>query len=137
MDIIGNIKRKQIEANPEQFKANQGQDSNTSVIFPENVRRAHSRPADLKSILDYFGLFFSMLSDSYNRKYPVPKKTVIVGIFALLYLIDPIDIFPDFIPLLGFVDDIAALAFAASLIKEDLDKYRAWKLSTDSDFVDM
>jgi uncharacterized membrane protein YkvA (DUF1232 family) len=58
-----------------------------------------------------------------------------VGIFALLYLINPIDIFPDFIPLMGFIDDLAAFAFAASLIKDDLQKYRVWKMSSDSDFI--
>ena len=67
----------------------------------------------------------------YNGKYPVPKKTLIVGIFALLYLINPIDIVPDFIPLLGFADDLAALAFAASLIKGDLNRYRVWKNARD------
>jgi uncharacterized membrane protein YkvA (DUF1232 family) len=135
MDIIGNIKMKRNKANSEQFGANPSQDSDTSVIFPEKVRRARNHPADLRSIWDYLELLFSMLSDSYNRKYPVPKKTVIVGVFALLYLIDPIDIFPDFIPLMGFVDDIAALAFAASLIKDDLDKYKAWKMINDGDFT--
>jgi uncharacterized membrane protein YkvA (DUF1232 family) len=50
-----------------------------------------------------------------------------VGTFALLYLISPIDISPDIIPLIGFVDDVAILVFAASLIKDDLEKYRAWK----------
>jgi uncharacterized membrane protein YkvA (DUF1232 family) len=137
MDKLGNIKIKQIGANPAQFKANPSQDSDTSVIFPEKVRRVHRRPADLRNIWDYLKLLFSMLADSYNRKYPVPKKTVIVGIFALLYLINPIDIFPDFIPLMGFVDDLAALAFAASLIKDDLDKYRIWKTGIASDFISL
>jgi uncharacterized membrane protein YkvA (DUF1232 family) len=72
---------------------------------------------------------FSMLSDSFNKKYPVPKKTVFVITFALLYLISPIDISPDIIPLIGFVDDVAVLAFAFSLIKDDLENYRAWKMS--------
>lgn len=137
MDMIGNIKMKQTKGNSEQFKAIPGQDSDTSLILPVNVRRARSRSADLRSFWDYLGLLFSMLSDSYNMKYPIPKKTVIVGIFALLYLINPIDIFPDFIPLIGFVDDIAALAFAASLVKDDLDKYRVWKMNGDSDFVSL
>ena len=137
MDKLGNIKIKQIGANPAQFKANPSQDSDTSVIFPEKVRRAHRRPADLRNIWDHLKLLFSMLSDSYNKKYPVPKKTVIVGIFALLYLINPIDIFPDFIPLMGFVDDLAALAFAASLIKDDLDNYRIWKTGIASDFISL
>ncbi len=126
---------KQIEANPELFKANPSRDSDTGVVFPEKVRRDYRRPTNLWKIWDYLELLFFMLSDSYNRKYQVPKKTVLVGIFALLYLINPIDIFPDFIPLMGFVDDIAALAFAASLIKDDLDKYRAWKMSEDRDFI--
>ena len=122
---------KKIEANLEQFKDDTNQDFDTSLTFPEEVNRTHRRPADLRRIWDYLESLFSMLYDSYNGKYPVPKKTVIVGIFALLYLINPIDFVPDFIPLLGFADDIAALAFAASLIKDDLDKYRIWKNARD------
>jgi uncharacterized membrane protein YkvA (DUF1232 family) len=121
---MGVIKLKQSEVNP-------SQDSDTSVTFPEEINRTHRRPADLRRIWDYLELLLSMLYDSYNGKYPVPKKTLIVGIFALLYLINPIDIVPDFIPLLGFADDIAALAFAASLIKDDLNKYKVWKNTRD------
>ncbi|MDY0248386.1 MAG: DUF1232 domain-containing protein, partial [Methanosarcina mazei] len=40
-----------------------------------------------------------------------------------------VDFIPDLIPLLGFADDIALIVFAFSLIKEDLDNYRAWKMS--------
>lgn len=124
---------KQIEANLEDSKADTSQESNTSLAFPEEVRRTHRRPTDLKRIWDYLELLLSMLYDSYNGKYPVPKKTVIVGIFTLLYLINPIDIVPDIIPLMGFADDIAALAFAASIIKDDLNRYRTWK--NDRDYV--
>ncbi|MCO5384016.1 MAG: YkvA family protein [Methanosarcina sp.] len=129
MDKIYDVRTEQIEANLEQFKVNPNQLSDTSMIFPETVRRTRSRPADLRKIWDYLELLFSMLSDSFNKKYPVPKKTVFVITFALLYLISPIDISPDIIPLIGFVDDVAVLAFAFSLIKDDLENYRAWKMS--------
>ncbi|MDQ1253249.1 MAG: hypothetical protein QG646_2399 [Euryarchaeota archaeon] len=122
---------KKIEANLEHFEEDTARDSDASVAFPEEVRRTHRRPVNIRGIWDYLELLFSMLYDSYNGKYPVPKKTVIVGIFALLYLMNPIDIVPDVIPLLGFADDIAALAFAASLIKDDLNKYRVWKNARD------
>ena len=122
---------KKFEANLYESKTEKNQDYNTSLIFPIEVRETHRRPADIRGIWDYLELLFSMLDDSYNGKYPVPKKTVIVGIFAILYLINPIDIIPDIIPILGFADDIAALAFAASLIKDDLNKYRIWKNERD------
>lgn len=129
MDEINNVRTKQIEANLEHFNVSPNRVSDTSVIIPEKVRGARYRPADPRKIWDYLELLFSMLSDSFNRKYPVPKKTVFVITFALLYLISPVDISPDIFPLIGFVDDVAVLAFAFSLIKDDLENYRAWKMS--------
>jgi len=129
MDKIDNVRTEQIEANLERFNVSPNQVSDTSVVFPEKVRNVHYRPADLRKIWDYLELLFSMLSDSFNKKYPVPKKTALVITFALLYLISPVDISPDIIPLIGFVDDVAVLAFTFSLIKDDLENYRAWKMS--------
>ena len=70
-----------------------------------------------------------MLSDISSGRYPIPKKTVLVGTFTLLYLISPIDIITDFIPAFGFADDIALLAYATKLFKNDLESYRAWKMT--------
>jgi uncharacterized membrane protein YkvA (DUF1232 family) len=131
MDKIENNRMKQIEADLGQSrKANSNQASDAIVVFPEKVRSDRRRLDDLRKMWDYLELLFFMLSDSYNRRYPIPIKTVIVGTVALLYLISPIDISPDIIPLIGFVDDIALLVFAASLVRDDLDKYRAWKTSS-------
>lgn len=134
MDLINKIKMRHIKANPRQLEAIKDQDSNTSMILPENVYKSRYRSVSPRYIWDYVALFISMLKDSYSRKYPLPKKTIIAGVFTLMYIINPIDIFPDLIPLIGFVDDLAAFAFAASLIKEDLDKYRAWEMSVYNDF---
>ncbi|AKB19264.1 MULTISPECIES: YkvA family protein [unclassified Methanosarcina] len=129
MDKTNNFRAKKVGSNLDQFNENPDQASDTGTVFPEELRGAHHHRADLRKIWDYLGLLFSMLADSFNGKYPIPKKTVLVITFALLYLISPIDIAPDIIPLLGFVDDVAVLAFAFSLIKDDLEKYQAWKTS--------
>jgi uncharacterized membrane protein YkvA (DUF1232 family) len=129
MDKIYNVRAKKVGSNLDQFNEYPDQASDTSKVFPEEMRGAHHRLADLRKIWDYLGLLSSMLADSFNGKYPVPKKTVLVITFALLYLISPVDFSPDIIPLIGFVDDITVLAFAFSLIKDDLEKYRAWKMS--------
>jgi uncharacterized membrane protein YkvA (DUF1232 family) len=129
MDKIYNVKRKQIGSNIEQFEANQDQVSDTSTVFPEEIRSTRYHRKNNRKIWNYLELLFSMLVDSFSRKYPLPKKTALVMTFSLLYLISPIDISPDILPLIGFADDIAVLAFAFSLIKDDLENYSAWKMS--------
>jgi uncharacterized membrane protein YkvA (DUF1232 family) len=128
MNKTSNIRAKKVGSNFEEFKANHKDASDIEMDFSEELEGTHHRLADLK-IWDYLALFFSMLADSFNRKYPVPKKTVLVMTFSLLYLISPVDLLPDIVPLLGFADDIALIAFASSLIKSDLENYRAWKMS--------
>jgi uncharacterized membrane protein YkvA (DUF1232 family) len=78
---------------------------------------------------NYLELLRSMLSDISSGRYPIPKKTALVGTFTLLYLISPIDIITDIIPVFGFADDIALLAYATKLFKNDLESYRAWKMT--------
>jgi len=129
MDKFYNFRRKKVGSNLDQFNENPDQASDTSTVFPEEQEGTRNRRADLRKIWYYLELLFSMLVDSFNGKYPVPKKTVLVITFALLYLISPVDFSPDILPLIGLVDDVAVLAFAFSLIKDDLEKYRAWKVS--------
>lgn len=129
MGKIDNVRTKQIESNLEYFNISPNKVSDTSVGFPEEVRDYRYRSADPRKIWDYLGLLFSMLLDSFKGKYPLPKKTTLVLTCAFLYLLSPVDIAPDILPLIGFVDDVAVLAFAFSLIKGDLENYRAWKMS--------
>lgn len=49
---------------------------------------------------------------------PIAQKTIIIG--ALGYLILPVDLIPDFIPILGFTDDATALAAALKTIKSSI-----------------
>ena len=54
-----------------------------------------------------------------KRDIPLKAKATIIG--ALGYLILPIDLIPDFIPLLGFTDDAAAIAVVLSVVNNYLD----------------
>lgn len=74
-------------------------------------------------------LMFGMLQDYRKGVYSsVPWFTIASIAFALLYVLNPLDLMPDFIPGLGYVDDFAILTVTLRFIETDLHKYLDWKL---------
>jgi len=84
----------------------------------------------LKAFTDDVKLFFSMLKDFFTKKYiDVPVGTIMSLAGTLLYVFLPIDIIPDFMPGIGFIDDAAMIALCLRMAKLDIEKYKAWKES--------
>ncbi len=48
----------------------------------------------------------------------VPWKVIAAAGFAMLYLLNPFDVISDFLPLVGYLDDVFIFALAASLIRK-------------------
>lgn len=46
---------------------------------------------------------------------------------ALLYVVSPIDLVPDFIPGIGMIDDVVVLALLLQSLAQDLAAFRAWE----------
>ena len=73
-------------------------------------------------------LFFSLIQDYMSGKYrDIPWWTISAIVAALLYVISPIDLIPDFIPLVGLVDDALVVGACLALVEQDLHAYRKWK----------
>lgn len=71
-----------------------------------------------------------MLSAWARREYTqMSPKTVISLIATLIYVVNPIDIIPDFIPFVGDLDDLFVLSYLANLLNAELQKFMAWERS--------
>ena len=73
-------------------------------------------------------LLMSLVKDYYQSNYRnIPYKTISAAVVGLLYVINPIDLIPDFIPFIGQIDDALVLKFCLKLMEKDLLKYKTWK----------
>lgn len=57
----------------------------------------------------------------------VPWKSVVLVVGALLYFISPVDLLPDFLPGLGFLDDAAVVGYVIRAVRSDLRRFQAWE----------
>ena len=53
--------------------------------------------------------------------------TLVMFAFALIYFITPIDLIPDFVPALGFTDDIAVALMIMRRFSSDIEEYKQWE----------
>lgn len=57
----------------------------------------------------------------------VSPMTVVSATAVLLYVVSPIDIVPDFIPLVGFGDDLALIAWFVKRWRDELAAFQKWE----------
>ena len=70
---------------------------------------------------------FALLKDWYMGNYTkIPFRMVASIAGAMLYLVSPLDVVPDWIPFGGLLDDALVLAAIFALSRNDLDEYTVW-----------
>ena len=69
-----------------------------------------------------------MLRCSVRGEYQDLSKSAI-GIVAgtLLYVVAPLDLLPDLLPAVGFIDDFTVIAFAVNVVREEIEHFRLWR----------
>ena len=76
-------------------------------------------------IFQDIGTFFRMTQAVVFGRYKMPWKTVGWMVLCLVYLLSPIDVLPDLLPVLGFADDGAFIIFVLLTLHQELAAFRA------------
>ena len=94
------------------------------LLFQLGLYLAKNGLSSAKETLSLIRDYLCDVSTGKYKDYELKKLTIIVG--AIIYVVTPVDLLPDFIPA-GFVDDLSILGWAASQAATELRKYKGIK----------
>lgn len=84
--------------------------------------------SSLEEIKDNMKEAFNYVSDVFSGRYKDYSMTALITLVAgMVYVVSPIDIIPDFIPVVGFTDDITVFLFVLKSVNDELERYRKSK----------
>lgn len=56
-------------------------------------------------------------------------RTILLIVFGLLYFIAPLDVIPDFLPVLGYSDDVSIVYFIFQKLSDDISRFHEWEIT--------
>jgi uncharacterized membrane protein YkvA (DUF1232 family) len=104
------------------------QDINKAAANADEIRSKFARQRALRSLMDNGVTMVGLVKDYVTGAYrEVPYWVMGVSAMALVYVLSPLDVIPDVIPGVGYLDDAAVVAFALKLVEKELQRYKEWK----------
>jgi uncharacterized membrane protein YkvA (DUF1232 family) len=101
-------------------------------LFQEAARKTKSIPkAPFADMWGYLQAMLRLIRAYYRGEYrDVKIANLVLIIGAIIYVLDPMDLIPDWIPVLGFLDDATILAFAVQRTRQTLDEFTTWETTS-------
>ncbi|PUB33561.1 uncharacterized membrane protein YkvA (DUF1232 family) [Elizabethkingia sp. YR214] len=87
------------------------------------IQEAFRHKGFIRKLPDLFRMIKFISKGDYK---PDLKGFLLPGL-ALVYAISPIDVLPDWIPVIGQMDDLAVLALAMPVLMKEVEKFLIWE----------
>jgi len=122
-DVVEKTKSKAEEyaRNPEKSKK----------LLDEALKKAKEKEKDKGPLADLWNnltALFRLLQAYIRREYTdIPWGSLILVVVAIIYFVSPLDLIPDWIPVAGYLDDAAVIAFVIAQVKTDINNFLQWE----------
>lgn len=111
----------------EDYSRNPSRVASLLASAERKAERDHSR---LGEILVTLSALIRLLKAWAGGRYKVvPWRTIVFALAGIIYFLDPLDLIPDPIPVIGYLDDAGVLAFVLRAIRKDVERFLAWEHS--------
>ena len=102
-----------------------------SELFDEAGKEAESMPqGPFGENWPYFHAMLRLIRSYAEGDYrAISESTLVVIVAAIIFVVNPLDVIPDALPALGYLDDATVIALAVRRSLDALDDFVAWENS--------
>ena len=116
----------------EQFKRRAAKLLNNKYKIEETLKHGFQKATEnegaIAEVFNDLRLLFSLVKDYISGAYrEIPYGSIVAAVAGILYFVSPIDFIPDFIPVIGYIDDVFVISLVFRQIHSDLERYHEWK----------
>jgi|GEM_PF-270480 len=98
-------------------------------IADESHRSAAARSGPFTEVMDDFRVLVRLVV-AYSRGHyrEIRPDSLLLVVTGLIYVVSPLDLIPDVVPVAGFLDDAVVIGFVIKSVRSELDAFREWEL---------
>ncbi|MCD8119733.1 MAG: DUF1232 domain-containing protein [Lachnospiraceae bacterium] len=103
------------------------QDEDKMERFLQRLERKLKKVPAIGDKLSNVPVLISLIRSYIRKEYDrVPYLSLISIVAALLYFLSPVDLIPDFVPGIGYIDDAFIITTVCAMMQDDVDEYKQW-----------
>jgi uncharacterized membrane protein YkvA (DUF1232 family) len=97
-------------------------------LLTEASDKADKQQGALKEVWGSLTIMFRLLGAYRRGEYrDIPWQSIFMLIAAIVYFVMPIDLIPDAIIVIGYLDDVAVIGWTIRMLKSDIDNFLEWE----------
>jgi uncharacterized membrane protein YkvA (DUF1232 family) len=111
-----------------------GHEEKLRCLLEKAIRKSEKCYEFLLAPWESLQIFLRLLRAHLAGKFRAPADSIVMVIAAVIYFVNPFDLIPDSIPVLGLIDDAAVVTYVAKANLTLLSTFRTWEILRDKDF---
>jgi uncharacterized membrane protein YkvA (DUF1232 family) len=81
----------------------------------------------VRKLTEPLQVFIRMIKAHFKGQHKIEFSTLGLIVLALVYFISPIDLIPDFLGAIGFVDDLSVVLAVYAKLKNEVEQFLEWE----------
>ncbi len=97
-------------------------------LLQDAINKARKQKERIQDVWEELLLLIELVKAYTRGEYRnIPWKAIIYAIASIIYFVNPLDIIPDFLFGIGFLDDATVIAFVMQAIHDEIERFKSYQ----------